>query len=341
MPTFKLKGAKAQETKTGFEPYDGPTPKARGFYRAIIKVMKHGLNSGSGSQGFEIVLELEAAKGDPKDHAQFNGYPMFSRSIITETKDGSELKEGAVRNLDNLLAALGTKDEPDVVLGKGDEDKLPVLKIGGINPIGRVVNVDMNFELYEGERRPTVGGIYPYKEIEVAAGSTYEPDEEEDESDLMEGSDEAEETEEGEDEFAARKAELEAMGVAALRKLAKEDYDLVSSGTKAAVIERILDWEFSDEEDAEGDEAEEADEPEEDEAEEDEAEEEDEEEEADEEDDEAKAERVAELAAITDRPALKSILKEIAPDFTVLKRHTDDDLRAQIISVEFAEDLPF
>lgn len=350
MPKFKLSGAKAVEQKSGFEPYDGPTPSRKGFYRGVIKSMKHGANS-SGSEGFSIVVELEAAPGDPKGHAQFDGYPMFARNIITSSSDGGALKEGAVRNLNNLLAALGTKDEPDVILADGDGDKVDVKKIGGINPIGRVVNIDMDFELYEGDRRPTVGGIYKYKEIDAEptgngrAAILDEADDEDDEADLME-SEEAEGDEEA-DEYDARAEELAGLGIPALKKIAKE-LDVAVSGTKDKLIERILEAEFAEEDDEpeDADEAD-ADEPDEDEAEDDdeaddEADDEDDEEEEDDEDEDeaAKAERIAELADL-DRAALKKILKEIASDFTVLKRHTEDQLREQIVAVEFDDDLPF
>ena len=348
MPSFKLKGAKSQEVKSGFEPYDGPEPTRNGMYRGIIKVIKHGLNS-SKSEGFSITLELEAAKGDPKGHAQFDGFPMFSRSIITESADGSALKEGAQRNLSNFLAALGTGDEPDVVLDSNDDgDKVNVLKIGGKKPVGAVVNVDVQMKMYEGERRPEVGGIYPYKEIDAPTGkgraAALEPDED-DESDLMEDTeaDETEDTEAGDDEFSAREEELNGLGIPALKKIAKE-LEIGISGTKAALVERILDAEFADEDDedaADEDAEDEVDEA--DEAEDDEADDEDEDEDDEEEDDEEDAERVARVAELEglDRIALKKILKEIAPDTTVLKRHTDADLREQILSVEFAEDLPF
>jgi len=342
MPSFKLKG-KAQEVKSGFEPYDGPEPTRNGMYRAVIKVIKHGLNS-SKSEGFSITLELQAAPGDPKGHAQYDGFPMFSRSIITDTADGSALKEGAQRNLDNFLAALGTGDNPDVVLAEGDGDKVDVKKIGGRNPVGAVVNIDLQMKNFEGERRPEVGGIYPYKEIDAptgkgrAAALVVEDDEpEDDEADLMEGSDEAEGDD---DEYTAREEELNGLGIPALKKIAKE-LEIGISGTKAALVERILDAEFAEEDDSAEDEEEPEDADEADEAEDDEAEDEDEPDDEEEDEDDAEREaRVAELDAMG-RPALKAVLKEIAPDFTVLKRHTDDNLREQIISVEFSEDLPF
>lgn len=341
MPKFKLSGAKAVEQKTGFEPYDGPEPTRNGFYRGVIKNMKHGENN-SKSEGFAITVELEAAPGDPKGHAQFDGFPMFSRSIITGTADGSALKEGAQRNLDNLLAALGTKDEPEVVLADG-EGKVDVLKIGGKNPIGTAINVDVQMKMYEGERRPEIGGIYKYKEIDAPTGtgraSVLDDDDEpeDDEADLM---DEPEGDDGEADEYDARAEELDGLGLPALKKIAKE-LEIAVSGTKAVLIERILETEFAEEEEGDeeepDDEADEPDdEPDEDEADDDEPDEDDE----DDEDDEARAERVAELADF-DRVALKKVLKELEPDFTVLKRHTEDQLREKIVSIEFEEDLPF
>ena len=142
MPSIKSRmpsGVKSQEVKTGFEAYDGPVPDKRGFYRAKITSLKWGKNSG-GSYGFTLVANLEAAAGDPKDHAQFDGMPMFSHSIITETSDGSALKEGSINNLSNLYAALGAKDDPDVIVAKGDPDesKVDVTKVGTVNPIARI-----------------------------------------------------------------------------------------------------------------------------------------------------------------------------------------------------------
>ena len=339
MPKLKLK-AKAVEQKSGFEPYDGPEPTRRGFYRSAIKKFQYGKKN-SGSYGFFIVLELEAAKGDPKDHAKFDGYPMFSRNIITESSDGAALKEGAQRNLSNLLAALGTGDDPDVILAKdGDPDSgmVDVLKIGGKNPVGAIINVDMDFETYQDEKRPSVGGIYKFKEEAgpSKASPKFEEDEDEDEdeddeADLMDSDEEASEVDE-------RAAELDEMKTVELRKIAKE-LGVKSSGTKEVVIEAILDAEFpSDDDEAEDESEEESDDEDEVEEVEDDEEAEEDEEEEDESDEES--ERLEELQSF-DRVALKKILKEIAKDFTVLKRHSDDDLREAIINVEFGEDTPF
>ncbi len=338
MPSIKSRmpsGVKSQEVKTGFEAYDGPIPDKRGFYRAKITSLKWGKNSG-GSYGFTLVANLEAAPGDPKGHAQFDGMPMFSHSIITETSDGSALKEGSVNNLSNLYAALGAKDDPDVIVAKGDPDesKVDVTKVGTVNPIGRIINIDLGFETYNGERRPTVSGIFAFKE---EAGKTArkatavvedeEPEDDEDESDLTED----------DEEFAAREEELTAMTLAKIKAVAKELK--VTGKNKAELIEAILDAEFPedgaaalDDEDEPEDEDEADDEEEDDEDD----EEEDDEEEDDEEDD-GSAERLEELQGFN-RVALKKILKEVNPDFTVLKRHSDDDVRDAIIAAEFGDD---
>lgn len=88
-----------------------------------------------------------------------------------------------------------------------------------------------------------------------------------------------------------------------------------------------------DEEDAAEEEAEETADDEE------EAEDDDEEEEEDdeEEDDGGYEARVAELADL-DRAALKAALKEADSEFKVLKKHSDDDLRAAILAAEFEAD---
>lgn len=339
MPSIKSRmpsGIKSQEVKTGFEAYDGPIPDKRGFYRAKITSMKWGKNSG-GSYGFSIVANLEAASGDPKDHAQFDGMPMFSHSIITETADGSALKEGSVNNLSNLYAALGAKDDPDVIVAKGDPDesKLDVLKVDGKNPVGRYINIDLGFETYNGERRPTISGIFadksdsgPSKAGKSASKfvADEEEPEDEDESDLTED----------DEEFAAREEELNAMTLAKIKAVAKELK--VTGKNKAELIDAILDAEFPEDGAAALDEEDEEEDDEVDEEEVDDEEEDDEEEDEEEdEEDDGRAEREEELSGFN-RVALKKILAEVDSSFRVLKKHSDDDLREAILAAEFDED---
>jgi hypothetical protein len=264
---------------------------------------------------------------------------MFIRSIITEGANEQPLKEGAQRNLDNFLYALDAGDDPNLVIADGDiEDGVDVKKIGKVSPVNRVVNIDLGFELHEGEKRPTSQGIYKYKEIggSTARKTTVSADELDEDDDLLEeGDDEVTEIAADED-YDGRKEELEAMGIPALRNILKSDYDLPTSGKKGELVERILDYEFGagDEEEPEEDEI---DEDELDEEEDDELEEEldDEEEEDDEE-----AARRAELGSM-DRLALRRILKAVAPEFAVKKSHSDEDLVEAIIENEFGDETPF
>lgn len=102
---------------------------------------------------------------------------------------------------------------------------------------------------------------------------------------------------------------------------------------EASDDEEELDEEIEDEE-PEDEESEEEESDEEEEEEEEEEDEEGEEEEDDEADDEEFEARQAELSSST-RAELKAILKEVAPDFKVLKKHTDTNLVDAILDVEF------
>lgn len=332
MATIKRSGVKAQEHKTGFESYDGPTPNKRGMYRAKISQFEY-QQFKSGAMGFKILLQLEASADDPKGHAIYDGYTIFTRIVFGD-------KEALITREENLYAALGVKDEPTISIpGNPSEDDLKngvkVEKIGGKSPIGLVVNADIKMSTqagYEGD--PEVDGIYKVKGSTASAKSSA-PIIADDEEDLLEDEEELEE--EGEDdEFAARSAELNSAAVAELKELAK-GYEIKLTGlTKPKLIDAILDYEFTAvPEDEEELEEEEELEPEEEIEEEEELE--DEEPEGDE-----RAEREAELADL-DRNALKLAVKAANPDFKIFKSTSDDDLRTAILDAEFGadEETPF
>lgn len=329
MVSLKI-NAKARETKSGFEPYDGPIPKQKGFYRASLKSVKFGRKK-SGSVGFSIVAELEAAAGDPKDHAQYDGYPLFIQSIITEGPSGEELKEGAHRNLENFLAALGTGDNPNVVLEEGDweDEPLNVKKIGSRNPAGAIVNIDLGFDTYDGEKRPTSNGIYICNDSAPSKKSSKVSAEElDDDDDLL---DDVEYDESEELSYEERESDLKKLSVSELKAILKADYDLPVGGSKDELIDRILDHEYVSEEDSDtpavlDDEIDE--------------EEEELEEEIEEDDDADRDQRSKELDGF-DREALKKIIKSIEPDFKVFKSTTDENLREAILDSEFGEEVPF
>lgn len=331
MPSIKRAGVKAQEVKTGFESYDGPEPHRRGMYRSKI-TQANFKQFKSGSQGYVLLLELEAEKGDPKDHAQFDGYPIWVNLVLGD-------KEAMLTRESNFYAALGVKDGPNVVFEDGDlEQGVKIKNIGGKNPIGTYVNADIKMGSYNGEPRPEVDGVYKLRSAGTVAKASapIEPDEEEE--DLLEGNEEAEDEQTAEE----REAELKAATLADLRSIAKEEGIDTAGLKKADLVAAILDYEYGEgvdedaeepEDEEEPDEADEADEPDEDEEEDDEEEEEDDEEEADDE----RAEREQELAELN-RIELKRILKDLDSEFTVLKRHSDDDIRGFILDQEFGAD---
>lgn len=330
MPSVKRTGVKAVEKKTGFESYDGPEPHKRGMYRSRVKQLRF-KEFKSGAQGFSILTECEAAKGDPKDHAQFDGYGIWSNLVFGDA-------EGSLARESNFYAALGLKDDPTILFEDGDITKgVDIKSLGGksLEAIKKlIVNVDIKMSKYEGEDRPEVDGIYKISESATPtprAAAPVDEEEEEDESDLMEEDESEEEEAEEEEGLEERTAELEEASLADLRNLAKE-YEIKTVGLKKPqLIEAILAEEFpadgaaaleDDEEEEEDDEeVEEADEEEEDE-------------------DDSRATREAELTDL-DRAELKKIIKGHQPDFKVLTRTTEAELVEAILAAEFDGETPF
>jgi hypothetical protein len=295
----------------------------RGFYRVRIQRFLY-KQFRTGTSGFVITGILEASA--KTEHKQFDGYPITTNIVFGD-------KEAMLARESNLYAALGVKDEPSVLFEEGDiEQGVKVTKIGGKNPLGLFVNFDIKPGQFEGSPRPEVDGVYKLKE--GAAGKpTFVPTDEDDEDDILEDDGETD-VADADEEYEAREAELNALGIPALKNILKSDYDLPVGGKKDELVERILDHEFgavalADDEEAEEEEEEELEE-----------EEEVEEEEEEDDEDDGSSERREELSNF-DRLELKKALKAAAPDFTVLKRHTDDELRDAIVEAEFGEETPF
>jgi hypothetical protein len=340
MPKFSVTG-KAEETRSGFEPYDGVEPSKPGMYRSVLKKLLV-REYGTGSVALRGLFELEAQKGDPKKHAQFDGTPKWGNVFFVVNGSGT-LKDGTQRALNNFLAGLGvTKANPDIVTdADGDTTKgAQVKSIGGKAIATMEGNKAFSIDLRnDGEYGLQISNIYPAKDVTFD-----ETDEDEEETDVeVETEDEeAEEEEEGQS-AEERQEELEAMTLAALRKLAKS-LEIDTTGLKKdALVEAVLDAEFGEavdeaepDEDEPEEEEEDAEEEEDDEAE----EEEDEAEEEEEAEDDGSDERRAELAELK-RPALLKLVKEVNKDFRPLKRHSDEDLVEAIIAAEFGSDTPF
>lgn len=319
MVAIKRSGVKSEEKKTGFESYDGPEPSRPGMYRARIvsnKYKRFKANAeGVQNEGLVVSVVLEAQKGDPKKHAQFDGWPTTTNLVFGD-------KEMMLARESNYYAALGVKDEPniDIVSNKADalEAGTKVNKIGGKDPVGLYVNVDLKPDTYNGVQRLAVDGIYKFRDS-VKFETSDDADDDEDDEDLLDDED----GEEGDEEYDARAEELAGETLASLRSTAKE-LEITTTGLKKdGLIEAILAAEFEEVDDEEED----------DEAEEEDA---DEEEEDDEYDEETRREELADL----DRVELKKILRDLDSSFTVLKKHSDDDLRDAIVSKE-QDETPF
>lgn len=322
---FKVASA-AERVKSQYEPYDGPDIRRNGVYRAQLKQVKY-LKRNKGSYGFAIVAELLAAPGDPKNHQEFDGHPFFINQVITQTADGSPLKEGSQNTLDNFLYSIGAGANPEVICEDGDPDENPVVvkKIGKKNPVGAIVNLEVQMKMYNNELRAEVQSILPCEDkSESKKSSPALPKQKEidDESDLMDVDEEIEENEDYED----RLEELKGMSIAALRKMAESEYDINLKGVKKAdAIEAILEHEYTSDEAAALEEDDEEDE-------EDEYEEEDEDE--DEYDEKARRKELKKLS----RAALKKILLDLDEDARVKKSETEADLVNRIIDTEIGDD---
>lgn len=360
MVAIKRAGVKSREVKTGFESYDGPEPTKSGMYRAKIVAAKYKRfrenDEGVQNEGLVISVLLEAQKGDPKKHRVFDGWPKTTNLVFMD-------KEAMIARESNFYAALGVKDEPTIDIVKGDLEKgVKVNKIGGKDPIGVYVNVDLKPDR-DTSRGLTIDGIYKFRDdvkFEV-------PEEDEtDEDDLMDEEDE----------------DLSELSLAELRARAK-DLGIKTVGLKKDdLIDAITDAEADAEEEAEDDEDDPEDEDEgefeereeelggmsipelreilkelggkttglkkdglveaildlefpdeeddEDEDEDDEEDDEDDEEDEDEFDEDARREELGGM----NRVALRKILQGYDPDATTKKSETDEDLVDRIIAIE-------
>jgi hypothetical protein len=270
------------------------------------------------------VIELKAAAGSEK--SKFDGYPVFPVVVLTDNESNMQREQA-------LYLALGAKADADIVADgapekfkAGDKQKCTVKTIGGINPVGKIVNVKLRMSAGTDEypARLECDLIFAARS-EAGQDDTTSVDEDEDIEDDVE--DEVELYEED---------DLLKLGLPALRKILVDEFgepkeDAAKIKSKKTLVEAILAAQEEDEEDEDDEsDAEEADD-EDDEVEED-AEEEDEE-------DDAEAEFRAEFADL-DRAGLKAAIKKRAPDTKFKTSQTDEDLLE--LAVELAlQDPPF
>lgn len=328
MPSLKLNVD--TKAKSGFEPYDGPEVPTGNGYEAVIKKVAL-KKSKTGNMYFNVVLELQTKD---KERVKYNGAPVFHRIMIMDS-ESQQARLGMF-----MEAITGANKAEQSVVYEGGEDEISssagakVTKIGGKNPVGKVVKVDVRYNNdgdYGRQMNPDnlrkAGPVSSDDDIDEDDIDVEEDEDEATSAESADSPDEADEDETDEDDDLTedeRRAELKKLPIKELRELAEETEEIETKGLKKAdLVEAIVAWEFDlneDDEDADEDEdsEDEEDEP-------------DEDEESDEEDeDEDEDDPYTEM----DRGALKAEIKKRNPEFKVLKRHTDDDLR------EVARNLP-
>lgn len=307
MPSLK-RNVKNAPDRSGFETYDGPDPIPQGLYEGVIKSVKI-QKTRAGDFMFRLLAELDDTSTERKQLTV--GFPAWGNLVLMD-KEALLAKEKAF-----YRAITGKQDVEDVnvVYDDGiDDGAVKVSKVGGKDPVGVRVKVEIQDDEYQGKTRSALNAIYPLGKTATPAKADVddEPEDSVEESDV----DETVETEELDAE--AREAELKALGIAALRRLAESDYDLDTKGLKKAeLVEAILDHEFGEEGSEEEDES-------------------DEEEEED--DGEEEAEEETDPLADLDRNAIKAQLKENSYTGKILKSHSDDDLREILRGVLAADE---
>lgn len=321
MPSLKRSVGSAPD-RTGFETYAGPDIVKQGLYEGVVKQCTL-RKAASGNLMFNVLVELDDKSNEYR--ATTVGFPAWGRIVLVD-KEANLAREKAF-----YRAITGNQNIDDVnVIYDGDDDAVEsrsgakVTKIGGKSPIGVRVKADIRDDNYEGQARSVLDSIYPLgKPTAGKVDEEVEETEEVDESveEVDETEDEATETEQTEEQ---REAELKALGVAALRKIA-DTAGLESKGvSKADLISSILDEEFG--------------EPDEESDDEDEDEEEDEEETTEVVQEPSAEEKLRANLAGLDRAALKALIKGMDSGAKFKTSQTDDDLRDLIVSLELSSD---
>jgi hypothetical protein len=307
---------------SGFDIYTGEEPP-RGGYRAVIKKCAIQKSKGDNLM-YAIVVELKAKPGTPK--SQYDGWPSFPYIVMTDT-EGNLAREQAF-----YMAICGKADaEVSTVADAskfkpGDKQQTPVTKIGGQNPVGKIVNVQVKDETQEdGSTRKVVDRIFRVRDEDAEDTAADEPDIEDEDDEDAEGLPLYEED------------DLRTKGLPALRKILQDEFGMdvteaKSLKTKDALVSAILE---AQDEEADEDEDEDEEDPEDDPE-----EEEEEEDEEDEDDEEDPEEAVRAELADMDRTALKALLKKRKVEFRVTTKTTDDEIREALVPV-LLEDPPF
>lgn len=210
MPTLKFGHLDEVDTdSSGFEIYDGPTPKP-GIYTAKIKVMRVKMSK-AGNAYFSILTEF--CDDSSADKAETVGFPLW----VNITPGEAEVQQ--IRTA-QLFRAICGKKGPNVTHEDLD-DGGKVLKVGGKDPLGTEVRVEVKREVYEGESRAVAQSILPSKAKKEDVEEIDEVEEDEEiEAEVEEVEEEAAEEDSEDEAIAYSVASKKALP--ALKKIAKE-----------------------------------------------------------------------------------------------------------------------
>jgi hypothetical protein len=278
---ISLKGTGVDVNKTsGFEPYEGPMPKA-GVYAAEIVACKMRVSQ-AGNPYFNVGFEL--THQTTVDKEQYKGFLHWEKIVPGE----SDIQKERVAK---FLHTVSGKDPAKVDISVNHEDITDggkVNTIGGKDPVGTKCRLTLSRTTYNGEPDTDMRDIFPWpkdqdfpseapegaiKTDDAEDDDAAEPEEveevDETEEEEPEGDEAEDEEEEGEDEeepedddteaFEARQAELREVDRTELKKVLKgldADFKVLKRHTDEDLANAILDIEFPpvDDEGEEGDE---------------------------------------------------------------------------------------
>lgn len=260
MVQMKVDATGVDPTKSsGFEPYEGPVPKP-GVYAAVIQSVRIRISQ-AGNPYFNVLYVLDNQETAEKQACK--GAPVFDKVVPGESDIQKERLGKFIHTVCNKVKANVDHDEVT--------DGGKVNKIGGKDPVGTKVRLVVAREMYNGEAQAKVTDVFQWpkdkdwptgefedEELEESEDDETEDDDteeepeedddevEDDEEDDDEEEEDDEEDEEDEDGFEERSAELEGLDRAALKNIAKSDYDLkvLKKHTEEDLRNMILDHEF-------------------------------------------------------------------------------------------------
>jgi len=174
MPKFK-RDVSSAEARTPVGVYDGPAVPD-GTYAGILRSMKYRIAS-TGTEFWNTLVVLDA-KNKQGQHAEYDGFQAWTKFYL----DGSDFSRTKELGLYTAICGRGVVE---VITDDNVQGDPVVTKVGGVNPIGARVYVELRTEEYQGEWRQAGFMIFPDLEgKKEAAAPTEAADEPEGEDEL-------------------------------------------------------------------------------------------------------------------------------------------------------------